>query len=173
VAGAAQGTGVGWRLKMHQRGWAACRGLARITWTYDPLVRRNGWFNLVKLGARAVSYHPDFYGLMEDGINGGDPTDRCLVVWSLSEADPEPPAAGPHRLRCGPGGEPEEPGADPESPVLLCQVPDDAVELRRRDPAMGTAWRLALRRTMGSAMAAGYMATSMTPDGSYVLRRAT
>ncbi|MEV7013173.1 hypothetical protein AB0N02_42270, partial [Streptosporangium sp. NPDC051022] len=54
VTGAAAGRGAGLALKLHQRAWALERGLDRITWTYDPLVRRNAHFNLVKLGARPV-----------------------------------------------------------------------------------------------------------------------
>src|SRR5438270_6556490 len=73
-----QGRGVGYALKLHQRAWAAARGITEITWTYDPLIRRNAWFNLVKLGARVDGFHADFYGPMEDGLNGSDPTDRCF-----------------------------------------------------------------------------------------------
>jgi len=34
-----------------------------IAWTYDPLIRRNAYFNLVKLGARPVEYLRNFYGV--------------------------------------------------------------------------------------------------------------
>ncbi|WP_241682876.1 hypothetical protein [Actinomadura sp. J1-007] len=61
-------------------------GLSRITWTFDPLVRRNAHFNLVKLGARPEEYLPSFYGAVEDSINGGDETDRVLAVWPLNDA---------------------------------------------------------------------------------------
>ena len=46
------GRGVGAALKWHQRQWALERGLSRITWTYDPLIARNSYFNLTRLGAR-------------------------------------------------------------------------------------------------------------------------
>ncbi|HZD69877.1 MAG TPA: GNAT family N-acetyltransferase, partial [Actinomycetes bacterium] len=83
VSDAVQGRSVGFALKQHQRAWALARGIARINWTFDPLVRRNAWFNLVKLGAEGVAYLPSFYGPMADGINVGDETDRCLVSWRL------------------------------------------------------------------------------------------
>ena len=54
-----------------------------IAWTYDPLIRRNAYFNLAKLGARPVEYLPNFYGAMDDAINGGTETDRMLVRWEL------------------------------------------------------------------------------------------
>ena len=52
LAGTA-GRGVGAALKWHQRQWALERGLTRITWTFDPLIARNSYFNLTRLGARA------------------------------------------------------------------------------------------------------------------------
>jgi len=79
-----QGRGVGFALKQHQRAWSLSRELRLVTWPFDPLVRRNAFLNLVKLGAEIVEYLPDFYGPMRDGINAGDETDRCLVSWPLA-----------------------------------------------------------------------------------------
>jgi predicted GNAT superfamily acetyltransferase len=80
--------GVGFALKQHQRAWALSRGITEVCWTFDPLVGRNAYFNLHKLGASATTYLPDFYGALDDGINQGDPTDRFHVSWQL-----ESPAA--------------------------------------------------------------------------------
>jgi predicted GNAT superfamily acetyltransferase len=180
VAGVArcwQGRGVGYALKLHQREWAATRGIGRIEWTYDPLVRRNGSFNLVKLGARAIAYYPNFYGVMEDELNGTDETDRCLIRWNVA------PSAGPAvaRDRAEPvgilwaaaDGSPVIAGPGPavSDGPLLCQVPVDIVAMRRLEPALAVEWRLALRATMGHAMQAGYVATGMSMDGSYQLER--
>src|SRR3954462_14429265 len=76
-----QGSGVGYLIKEHQRSWALAHGLDRVTWTFDSLVSRNAYFNVVKLGAQLTRYYVDFYGPMDDGINTGDETDRCLVTW--------------------------------------------------------------------------------------------
>lgn len=84
IAPDAQDRRIGTALKQHQRAWALARGIATITWTFDPLVRRNAWFNLVKLGAVITDYHPFFYGAMEDGVNGGDESDRCVAAWALA-----------------------------------------------------------------------------------------
>jgi predicted GNAT superfamily acetyltransferase len=54
-----------------------------VAWTYDPLIRRNAYFNLVKLGARPVEYLRNFYGVMTDAINNGTETDRMLAHWDL------------------------------------------------------------------------------------------
>ena len=86
VAGVAPGLNgrhVGFALKLHQRAWALLRGVSEIAWTFDPLVSRNAYFNLVKLGARPAEYLPNFYGTMLDSINGDDDSDRLLVRWRL------------------------------------------------------------------------------------------
>jgi predicted GNAT superfamily acetyltransferase len=83
VVPAGLGRSVGFALKVHQRSWCLRRGVRVIAWTYDPLVRRNAHFNLVKLGARPAEYLRNFYGVMDDAINGGTETDRMLVHWDL------------------------------------------------------------------------------------------
>ena len=75
---------VGFALKQHQRAWALARDLGLITWTFDPLVRRNAYFNITKLGAEVTGYHEDFYGPMHDALNRGDESDRCVVSWRLA-----------------------------------------------------------------------------------------
>ncbi len=86
-------TGTGRALKLHQRAWAAANGLAWIVWTFDPLVRRNAWFNLGVLGARVEEYLVDFYGPIDDTVNAGDETDRLLVAWAVHDAAAEATAA--------------------------------------------------------------------------------
>ena len=83
VAGAGLGRSVGFALKVHQRAWCLRQGVRVVAWTYDPLIRRNAYFNLVKLGARPEEYLPNFYGAMADAINGGTETDRMLAHWDL------------------------------------------------------------------------------------------
>ncbi len=151
VARDMQGRGVGAALKLHQRWWARERGLATITWTFDPLVRRNARFNLSRLGVRAVAYLPDFYGPMDDSFNAGVPTDRLLVSWPTTPRDPDQPAEASSRIRC--------------------PTPPDILALRRSDPAAALAWGLELRRTLGEAMAAGYAVEGLDAEGSYRLRR--
>src|SRR3954452_18285336 len=91
-----QGSGGGHLIKEHQRSWALARGLDRVTWTFDPLVSRNAYFNVVKLGAQLTRYYVDLYGRMIDGINDGDETDRCLVTWRLDSAQARSAANGGH-----------------------------------------------------------------------------
>jgi predicted GNAT superfamily acetyltransferase len=73
---------VGLRLKLAQREWVLAQGLtAWITWTYDPLYRPNGVFNIHRLGATCRTYVRDLYGEMTDVLNAGGPSDRFKVDW--------------------------------------------------------------------------------------------
>ncbi|MBA2607780.1 MAG: GNAT family N-acetyltransferase, partial [Actinobacteria bacterium] len=76
VTAAGLSKGVGFALKIHQRAWAIDRGLPVVSWTFDPLVRRNAYFNLTKLGATANRFLVNFYGEMADSLNAGDESDR-------------------------------------------------------------------------------------------------
>ncbi len=58
-------------------------------WTFDPLVRRNAWFNIAVLGAEVAEYLPSFYGSMTDAINAGDESDRLLVAWDVGRPVPD------------------------------------------------------------------------------------
>jgi predicted GNAT superfamily acetyltransferase len=186
VSAAVQGRSVGFALKLHQRAWALARGIRRVDWTFDPLVRRNAWFNLVKLGAEGVGYLPRFYGEMTDAINAGDETDRCLVSWRLESERAVAAAAGRAAapsleallaagaavvLAESPDGRPAESASPDSAGTLLAWVPPDAVALRASEPALALRWRRALRSAMGSAVRRGFVAAGMTRSGWYVLER--
>jgi predicted GNAT superfamily acetyltransferase len=153
-----------------------------MEWTTDPLVRRNGYFNLTKLGARAPEYLVNVYGEMRDGINAGEESDRLLIRWHLDSEDAERAAAGgakePDIEALKKGGArvllspPLTPTLTPErgeGATLLIQVPSDIVALRREEPAAARAWRLALRDASTRMLSAGYEITGATRDGWYVL----
>jgi predicted GNAT superfamily acetyltransferase len=167
-----QGHHVGLALKQHQRSWALERGIDIIEWTFDPLVRRNAFFNLVKLGARVVDFKVNFYGEMNDAINAGDPTDRGVVEWALNASANSPtaiPTDGDVILERDQGGEPLV--ARGRGPVLRAWVPEDVVALRQSDPDAARRWRVALRESVGEAIADGYVAVAMDREGWYTLVR--
>lgn len=176
--------GVGFELKQHQRRWCLARGVKVMEWTTDPLVGRNAYFNLVKLGAEAAEYLVDFYGQMDDGINTGDQSDRLLIRWRLDSERAEAAAAGAltepdvEKLRewartpilsAGSRGEPVLEPSDAR--VLICQVPDDVVAMRHSDPGLAREWRMALRQALGAALGRGYAITGATRSGWYVLEK--
>ncbi|MFF6995897.1 GNAT family N-acetyltransferase [Streptomyces sp. NPDC008313] len=174
ITGAVMGRGVGLALKTHQRQWAMVRHLRRITWTYDPLIRRNAYFNLVKLGARPKEYLTSFYGAMDDAINSGDESDRVLAVWDLTAPSPpamsELPAGAAHGVRDH-EGRPDT--AETDAETVLIDLPDDIESLRRTDPVAAMAWRLAVRRTLGGLLAEGARVVGFHERRRYVVRRPT
>ncbi|GIH64691.1 GNAT family N-acetyltransferase [Microbispora siamensis] len=179
VTGTLAGQRVGFALKLHQREWALDRGLETITWTYDPLVRRNAHFNLAKLGARPEEYLPAFYGTMGDAINAGDESDRVLAVWPLTSphvlaavrGEPSPVEIPPDAATGldDDGGRPVRGHTDAET--VLVAVPADIETLRVTDPAAARAWRLALREVLGDLLREGARVTGFHDKSCYVVRR--
>ncbi len=182
---AARGRHAGLALKLHQRAWALERGIVRIEWTFDPLVRRNAAFNLSRLGARVQAYLVDFYGNMADGINAGQGSDRLWLEWAIDEpgataglrsgfeADVEPLiAAGQVLLATGPGGEPVAAATPPGRGPLACAVPPDIEAMRREDPSLARRWRLALREALAPALSAGRRVEGFDRAGWYRLSEA-
>lgn len=180
----AQSRGVGHAIKLHQRGWALDRRIESVHWTFDPLVRRNAYFNLHKLGARAVTYLPDFYGRMTDGINAGDTTsDRLYIQWDVAAPEAIAAAGGDTRdvdlptvsagaevvLDRDADEEPVPGKASYDGRPLLVAVPPDVEALRGRDPDLAVRWRGEVRAALVGGLEAGYRITGMARDGWYVL----
>jgi predicted GNAT superfamily acetyltransferase len=181
-----RGRSLGHALKLHQRAWALERGLAEITWTFDPLIRRNAWFNLAKLGATVRDYLVDFYGAMADGVNAGDASDRLYLSWRLASVGvaeaslgrplaidlAEVRAAGAAEvLTVDDVGGPRLQPRPPDARHVLAQVPPDIESLRSADPARAREWRLALREVLGGSLADGWCVRGVTAGGFYVLER--
>lgn len=175
-----RGLDAGFALKRHQRRWALGCGIREIHWTYDPLIGRNAYFNLVKLGAHVTDYLPDFYGVMRDGINGDDASDRLYLVWPLDSPRVVAAVAGePFQGAAGRPGDAvplvEREGDEPvvldyaPARALLVAVPRDVEEVRAADPDLAARWRLVVRRALQAALADGYQITGITRDGYYVL----
>ena len=176
--------GVGFELKQHQRSWCLERGVGVIEWTFDPLVRRNAYFNLNKLGAQASEYLVNFYGAMADRINAGEESDRLLIRWELDSEPARAAASGSSPeleldtlerrgaealLAVGRSGEPVV--TESRADTVLLQVPEDIVALRGSDPGVARTWRVAAREAFSNAMRGGRKVTGVTRSGWYVLER--
>ncbi|WP_066368603.1 hypothetical protein [Herbidospora mongoliensis] len=152
------GRGVGTALKLHQRAWALARDIPTIEWTFDPLVGRNAYFNIVRLGALPVEYLTNFYGPMHDAINGTDDTDRLLVRWSL---------LSPRAVAACAGTPYDRPPAGPSSRRVA--APADIEALRAGDPAAAVAWRRRLRDDLEPLMASGGRVVDFDRDLGYLV----
>lgn len=181
VSDSHRGGHIGFALKQHQRAWVLANGMRKITWTFDPLVRRNAFFNFQKLGARAHAYLVRFYGSMADEINAGDETDRLLVVWDVESSHVEGASAAklpePNVTVLREQGASialDENGVvhhDGWNGVVLCATPGDIVAVRRSDPAAARTWRTSLRDTLGKALNDGYRVAGFARSGWYVLEQ--
>jgi predicted GNAT superfamily acetyltransferase len=175
VVPAGQRRGIGLALKQHQRAWCLEHGITTVTWTCDPLVRRNVAFNLHALGATVEAYTPDYYGPMPDGVNDNDETDRLSFRWDL--LSPTAVAAQDARLPWLTAQAPYAVSSAEGLPVVhavsgparLVQVPEDVERLRRTEPEAARAWRVAVREAVVPALAAGASLTGLTADGALVL----
>ena len=172
--------GVGYALKLHQRAWALTRGSDWMEWTFDPLVARNAYFNIERLGADLINYEANFYGAMEDSLNARSESDRAIMSWHLpvpAGRSPDRPAvqcsieeAGYLALALTPGGYPSAaPVHGIDHPRVVVQVPPDIELIRRQQPRLDGPWRVALREVLTGLFRGGYQVTGFLREGAYLL----
>jgi predicted GNAT superfamily acetyltransferase len=140
--------GVGHALKLAQRAHCLDQDIHLVRWTFDPMVARNAWLNLGKLGALADRFRRNLYGAMADELNAGERSDRLVVRWEL---DREP----------GPRGAPAH--GD------LVPVPRDYPSLRENDPVAATIERDRVAGALERRVGAGWVVCSFDPGTSTYL----
>ncbi len=180
--------GIGFILKRAQWQMVRHQSLDRITWTYDPLLSRNAYLNVTKLGAVSNTYLRELYGEMRDGLNIGLPSDRLQVDWwvnsprvnrRLSRRARQPLglanfyAAGveivnPTRMFDNIWPVPPEqaplslldrqPGSDPPA-LWLMEIPADFQALKDAQPSLALQWRLHTRGLFETLFEHGYLVT--------------
>ena len=174
----ARDKGIGYSLKRAQWQIVRKQGLDRITWTYDPLLSRNGHLNIGRLGAVCSTYVNDLYGSMRDGLNAGLPSDRFQVDWWVntrrvqgcmnSNHGPELKltdylAANAQILYPVTSKDAYfQPAGDmqvPEANLLLAEIPSDFISLKKDDFELALAWRLLTRHVFETCFSAGYIVT--------------
>ena len=185
-------SGIGFALKRAQWQMVRHQGLDHITWTYDPLLSRNAYLNIAKLGAVCNMYRRSEYGEMRDGLNAGLPSDRFQVDWwihtrrverrlskrprrplkldNFAEAELQPlysPLAVPSGLI-----RPPEHFSPLQGHLVLAEIPSDFAALKEADFPLARDWRFFSREVFETAFAAGYIVTDFVFDRSrsfYVL----
>jgi len=189
-------SGLGFALKRAQWQMVRHQGIGHITWTYDPLLSRNAYLNIAKLGTVCNTYHRSEYGDMRDGLNVGLPSDRFQVDWWLNthrverrlskdargqfkldqftKADLQPLYA----LQARTDGllQPPEHFSPLKGSLLLAEIPSDFMALKAADMVLARDWRFFTREVFETAFANGYLATdfvfdkeSGTPRSLYIL----
>lgn len=145
--------GIGASLKSHQYQWALQHNYPFISWTFDPLVKRNAKLNLLKLGVAISEYHPNFYGPMQDPVNSGDDSDRLMAIWKVNQDGPQP----------------REAIARPSTNAILIPIPENIVGMRRKNLDDARRTRIEFRNHFLSAISKGAKVIGFSSNGEYVL----
>ena len=183
-----RGTGLALALKEAQRDHCLDQGIEIMAWTMDPLEALNARFNFGKLGTYAREYHRDFYGEMPDKLNAGLPSDRFYVEWPIGmdrtykrlRGEDRPPALddaereGIRYLLRADGNAPKLQDPPSNESHLLVEIPADFQGVKRQDPSLALAWRIAARGAFEGAFAQGYAAVEFLRSaqdgrGAYLL----
>jgi predicted GNAT superfamily acetyltransferase len=178
----ARNKGLGRRLKLFQRELLRPLGVERMFWTYDPLVAKNAFLNIVRLGARPTEYVIDMYGSdTHSALHSGLGTDRFIVAWDLTKdggantqsgtelesAVREAPIANALAFGDGRAG----PAAQlPDADVVRVEVPADIDAVVARDLSIAAALRESTRRIFTHYMDRNYRVSGfshLTPDDRY------
>jgi predicted GNAT superfamily acetyltransferase len=187
-------SGIGFALKRAQWQLVRYQGLDHVTWTYDPLLSRNAYLNITKLGAVCTTYRRSEYGDMRDGLNAGLPSDRFQVDWwintrrverrlgkrprkplkleNFSKAHLQPLYPLQPSPQAGSWLRPPEHFAALNGKLALAEIPSDFMALKDGDFALARDWRFFSRELFETAFAQGYIVTDFVYDQSrsfYVL----
>ena len=146
--------GVGYALKVDQWNWAKEKNHSHLSWTFDPLVRRNAKLNIVKLGVDISSYYPNFYGAMPDALNAGDESDRLIVSWSTEIDAPKA----------------RELITNPKPDDILIEIPEDIVAIRSKNQSESMKWRRQVREQFLAAFGKNGKVVGFSANNEYVVR---
>lgn len=180
--------GIGFLLKRAQ--WQIIRHqkIERITWTFDPLVSRNAYLNIARLGAVCNTYFIEYYGNMRDGINEGISSDRFQVdLWANSQRvisrlskksrkkldlahflEAQVPILNPTHLDSQglPVPQTENMEGDPtvniiteDYPLLLVEIPAEFIKLKATNFELAVLWRRHTRILFPALFNKGYLIT--------------
>jgi predicted GNAT superfamily acetyltransferase len=148
--------GIGRRLKLFQRDDALARGISLIEWTFDPLVTKNAYFNLMRLGAVARRYLPNVYGITTSPLHAALPTDRLVAEWHLRSP----------RVRRMLAGKRATPVFSKKA--VRISIEAGLEDLKSSNPAEAARLQSAIRAQFTRLLGKGYAATAVAPSQSGV-----
>jgi predicted GNAT superfamily acetyltransferase len=160
--------GIGFDLKQHQFAWAKQQGIQAITWTFDPLVRRNCAFNLDKLGAQVIEFLPNFYGVMTDDINAGDVSDRLFAYWSITPSGYQKISQTENVALANHDGHPQIQDFNPKQSYAI-YLPEDIEALRKSNLGLVQSWRTEVHNLLSQAFEQGARINQMIDNRQALL----
>ena len=180
VHASARNLGIGRRLKEFQRSVLASQGVHRVFWSFDPLMAKNAYFNINRLGASVVEYVPDMYGTTASPLHLGLATDRlivCLESTPSRRSNMPMPLSGTPVLTPIPRiGDVALSLDDPSPNTVAIEIPTDILDVLATSRKTAETWRLAVRDHFRWAFQRGYSVTAVIRDAGddrafYVLSR--
>jgi predicted GNAT superfamily acetyltransferase len=161
-----------------------------VAWTFDPLLARNAYLNIYKLGATGQRYEADYFGASQYAMISGD---RLVINWwvnhphTIAHIQGEVPkytvqqylehdAAIVNPVTVNDMGcpVPLEKNEIPANSTLLLEIPAEFTQLQQQDMALAQTWRNHIRQVFPQVMKAGYVVTNFIRDGErtfYVFTR--
>ena len=143
--------GIGRRLKLFQREDALARGIGLIEWTFDPLIMKNAYLNLMRLGAVARRYYPNAYGITTSPLHSALPTDRLVAEWHLRSP----------RVRRVLAGKRATPVFSKKAARIT--IPSILEQWKQSDPAKAARIQSRVRAEFLKWLGKGYAATAVAP----------
>ncbi|MEX3625691.1 GNAT family N-acetyltransferase [Viridibacillus arvi] len=187
VLPAYQKGGLGEKLKAAQKECALKMGYSLIVWTYDPLESVNAYLNLHKLKGIAASYLEDHYGVMEDPLNKGIPTDRFLVEWWICSDHIQSEQKNDEKQSYEPLIETEldksqfpiirtETELIKDKDVVLIPIPENFQQMKQQQPNLALEWRYKTRKWFQELCFNNYVAVDVRRNSKekvsyYVFRK--
>ena len=157
----ARNLGVGRMLKEFQRATLGSIGVTKMYWSFDPLMAKNAYFNINRLGAIVTEYVPDMYGTTASPLHLGMATDRLIV-----RLDTAAPPRAPRKIGSDHGLPILTPFprlndvtlsvGDWSPDIVLIEMPTEVLEVLDRSPGSAQTWRLAVRDHFRWALKRGY-----------------
>lgn len=164
-------SGLGRRLKEHQRATLLDRGIETMFWTFDPLQSRNAHLNLAHLGIVVREYRRNMYGDTDSPLHRGIGTDRFVALWEMaservagrldgSAPAPADDGRGARALGAVEGSgrhpRPSEPALDLDADELRVGIPAEISHLMADDLPLAVAWREATRKVFTRYLETGW-----------------
>jgi predicted GNAT superfamily acetyltransferase len=153
---------IGERLKLAQRDFAIAHGVQLVTWTFDPMLSRNAYLNIHKLGAVGQGYQSDFFGA--DATNPTLSGDRLVANWWVMH--PHTADRSTHDYADLPLASDTRDGLPRsftihDAPSMLLEVHSDFQPLEKQNPVAAKRWRDYMREAFPALLDAGYVATDV------------
>lgn len=151
-----QSYGIGAKLKWAQREKSLELGVKFIKWTYQPVLARNAFFNLEKLGAVITHYESNFYGTdyPSSDKNLGLDSDRLFAEWHLEDEKVKVLAKG-------------EKYVENKEAKATIEIPNNWNELVENDLAKAIAEQTRIKKEFQEAFAEGLVCRGFIRDEAH------